>query len=67
MPQIKKNHVNAHYRISAETKQALSDIARQMGYEYGKGGAVGEMLEAIANGEILLVPRRKPKEISEKP
>lgn len=66
MPQVKKNHVNAHYRVSPETKQTLSDLARQLGYEYGKGGAVGEMLEAIAKGEILLVPRRKPEKVSDR-
>ncbi len=54
MPRKQLGKIQSHWRIEPETKEALDQIAQALGYKYGTGGAVGEMLDAIANGELLL-------------
>jgi hypothetical protein len=59
MPRKKLNKVQSHWRVKPETRDTLSNIAKALGYEYHNEGAVGEMLDAIADGDILLVLKRK--------
>lgn len=46
-----------HARVSPQTPMALRKKAQEMGYEYGKSGATGELLDAIAEGRLVLVKR----------
>ncbi len=58
MPRRKLDKIQSHWRIKRSTTEALSQIAKALGYEYGESGAaVGEMLDAIADGKILLVQK----------
>ncbi len=66
MPRKKLNKVSAHFRIDEETPSELSRIAVTLGYIYGSGGAVGEMLDAIASGELLIIPKENWEKIYRK-
>lgn len=57
MPRKKLNRVNLHSRVSPETPQKLKGIAKAMGFVWGNKGETGKLLDAIANGEILIVPK----------
>jgi hypothetical protein len=59
MPRKKLDKVQSHWRVKKDSVEVLSQIAKALGYEYDDRGAVGEMLDAIADGEILLVNKRK--------
>lgn len=59
MPRKKLDKVQSHWRVKTTTVDALDQLAKALGYEYGKGGAVGELLDAIADGEVLLVHKKK--------
>ena len=69
MPRHEENRVQKCYRISPETADKLNAIALSLGYVYGarketgeKIPGTGEMLDAIANGEIILtVVQKKDK------
>ncbi|HEY9779012.1 MAG TPA: hypothetical protein V6D09_02565 [Leptolyngbyaceae cyanobacterium] len=52
-----------HARVSPETPPKLRAIAESLGYKYGDGGATGELLDAIANEEWVLV--KKEEEVSQ--
>jgi len=57
MGRNKLNKANAHYRVKLETMDLLNKMAIALGYKHGSGGAVGEMLDAIADGNIILVQK----------
>ncbi|MCU0570085.1 MAG: hypothetical protein MUF49_26365 [Oculatellaceae cyanobacterium Prado106] len=57
MARAKANRVQKHFRVDAHTPEKLDRLAIQLGYIYGKGGALGELLDAIANEEVILVPK----------
>ncbi len=57
MGRLKANRVQKHFRVDANTPEKLDRLAIQLGYVYGRGGALGELLDAIANEEIILVPK----------
>ena len=59
MPRKKLDKVQSHWRVKTTTVETLSELARVLGYEYADKGAVGELLDAIADGKILLVPKKK--------
>ena len=66
MPRHEENRVQKCYRISPETAEKLNAIALALGYVYGtrkdtgeKIPGTGELLDAIANGEIILTKIQK--------
>ena len=50
---LDKKRVQA--RITPGTDKRLQELAVKLGYVYGKGGAIGEMLDAIASEDLVLV------------
>ena len=61
------NQKRASWRVGEETPERLSDIALMLGFVHGNGGAVGKMLDAIASGEYLIIPKTtQPKTILKK-
>lgn len=67
MPRKKLNKVSSHFRVDERTPDELSRIAVTLGYIYGSGGAVGEMLDAIASGNLIVIPKENWEKISRKP
>ncbi len=45
-----------HARVEHATPSALKEQAVKLGYTYGSSGATGEMLDAIAEGRLVIVP-----------
>ncbi len=50
-------HISAHFRVDVKTSSELSKLAITFGYIRGKQGAVGQLLDAIAAGELVLIPK----------
>ena len=51
-----------HARVAPETAEKLKEIAEKLGYIYNHEGSTGQLLDAIASGEIILLSaRNKPK------
>lgn len=46
-----------HARVEHTTPTALREQAMKLGYTYGNSGATGEMLDAIAEGRLVVVPQ----------
>jgi hypothetical protein len=59
MGREKLDRVQKHFRVDRNTPEKLSQIAIGLGFKYGKGGAIGEMLDAIATGKLVLMPPKK--------
>lgn len=59
MGRPKQDRIQKHFRVDRSTPKKLNQIAIELGFRYGEGGAIGEMLDAIANKDILLIPRQK--------
>lgn len=59
-PMSKRKTKTRSFRIAEGTDDTLSKIAEAFGYKYAdRGGSVGQLLDAIACGEILLIPSQK--------
>jgi hypothetical protein len=59
MGREKLDRVQKHFRVDRNTPEKLNQIAIGLGFKYGKGGAIGELLDAIARGDIALMPQKK--------
>lgn len=46
---------NLHARVNPQTLIALRKKAQKLGFNYGDSGATGEMLDAIAEGKVVLI------------
>lgn len=44
-----------HARVALSTPDKLKEIARKLGYLYADEGSTGQLLDAIANGDIILI------------
>lgn len=51
----KLNRANLHARVAPETAEKLKEIAHRLGYLYDAEGSTGQLLDAIASGEIILI------------
>ena len=51
-----KETIKLSVRVSPNTPNTLSNLARVLGFEYGNSGATGELMDAIAQGKFLLIP-----------
>jgi len=49
------NRTNLHARVAPETPEKLKEIALNIGYVYNQEGSTGQLLDAIAQGEIILI------------
>lgn len=50
----KLNRENLHARVAPETATRLKEIAYKLGYVYNNEGSTGQLLDAIATGEVIL-------------
>jgi hypothetical protein len=44
-------------RVANNTPQKLKEIAALLGFEHGGGGKTGGLLDAIADGDIILLKK----------
>lgn len=56
----KLNRESLHARVAPETAEKLKEIALKLGYVYDKEGSTGQLLDAIALGEVILISANKP-------
>jgi len=60
MPGRKKlDRTNLHARVAPGTGDKLKEIAYKLDYVYDQEGSTGQLLDAIASGEIILIATRK--------
>lgn len=59
MGRIALNKVKMGPRVNADTPDKIKEVAATLGYTFGGDGAVGELLDAIASGDIILISRKK--------
>lgn len=52
---------NLHARVAPETAQKLREIAKALGYIYSDEGSTGQLLDAIASGEVILIAKATVK------
>jgi hypothetical protein len=60
----KLDRTNLHARVAQGTGDKLKEIAQNLGYVYDNEGSTGQLLDAIANGEIILILSNKSSVIS---
>lgn len=51
------DRTDLHARVAPETLPAIREIARNLGYTYGDGAATGELLDDIASGSLVVLPK----------
>lgn len=56
----KLNRESLHARVAPQTAEKLKEIALKLGYAYDKEGSTGQLLDAIALGEVILLSANKP-------
>jgi hypothetical protein len=52
-----EGRVRGNWRVNKNTPDELSKIATMLGFLHGNGGATGKMLDAIASGDYVIVPK----------
>jgi hypothetical protein len=60
----KLERTNLHARVAQGTGDKLKQIAYILGYTHSNEGSTGQLLDAIANGEIILILSNKSSVIS---
>lgn len=51
----KLDRSNLHARVSVETTEKLKELAQRLGYIYNDEGSIGQMLDAIASNQLILI------------
>jgi len=51
----KLNRESLHARVAPQTAEKLKEIALMLGYMYNEEGSTGQLLDAIASGELILI------------
>ena len=57
MPRQKLDRVSLHARVDPQTSEALKQIAYKLGYVYDGEGSTGQLLDAIASQQHVLIPQ----------
>ncbi|MBW4667695.1 MAG: hypothetical protein KME60_09715 [Cyanomargarita calcarea GSE-NOS-MK-12-04C] len=57
MARQKLNRASLHARVDSQTSEALKRIAYKLGYIYDTEGSIGQLLDAIASQEQVLMPQ----------
>lgn len=55
----KLNRENIHARVGPNTAEKLKEIALMLGYTYNGEGSTGQLLDAIASGDLILISTSK--------
>lgn len=58
---VAEGRIRGNWRVDKETPSGLSEIAMMLGFTYGGSGAVGKLLDAIAVGDYLIIPKPTTK------
>lgn len=59
MPGRKRlDRTNLHARVAEGTSEKLKEIAKAFGYIYDEEGSTGQLLDAIAEGKLILIPTK---------
>jgi hypothetical protein len=59
MPGRKKlDRISLHARVAPGTPEKLKEIAQAFGFTYDNHGSTGQMLDAIAEGKLILLPTK---------
>jgi len=61
--QKKENRTTIRARVNIDALTKAIEIFRALGYPYGDGAAYGEVIEAIASGELELSKKKVDKPI----
>lgn len=64
--EVKEVRVDCRYLLKEETLMELSFLAVTLGYSSGIRGEVFEMLDAIASGELVVIPKKYLRKRSRK-
>jgi len=51
----KLDRTNIHARVDHETADKVKEIAQKLGYIYDGEGSTGQLLDAIASGDLILI------------
>jgi hypothetical protein len=51
----KLDRTNLHARVAPGAGDKLKEIAQTLGYIHGGSGSTGQLLDAIASGELILI------------
>lgn len=57
----KLERTSLHARVAPNTTEKLKKIAEAFGYTYDGEGSTGQLLDAIAEGKLLLLPSNQHK------
>lgn len=55
------DRTSLHARVAPKTPETLKSIALALGYTYDSEGSTGKLLDAIAEGKLLLISRQNSK------
>jgi hypothetical protein len=55
----KLDRTNLHARVAPYTGDKLKEIAYVLGYVHGGEGSTGQLLDAIAEGNLILIATKK--------
>ncbi|MEA5595774.1 hypothetical protein [Rivularia sp. UHCC 0363] len=55
----KLDRVSLHARVERGTGDKLKEIAQILGYIYNDEGSTGQLLDAIASGELILIKSKQ--------
>lgn len=51
----KLDRTSLHARVDPATPDKLREIAEKMGYKYSDEGSIGQLFDAIARGQVILL------------
>ncbi|BAZ09822.1 hypothetical protein NIES4071_16350 [Calothrix sp. NIES-4071] len=57
MPRQRLNRASLHARVGTQTPELLKQIAYKQGYIYDEEGSTGQLLDAIASQEQVIIPK----------
>ncbi|NJR15259.1 MAG: hypothetical protein HC785_05795 [Calothrix sp. CSU_2_0] len=60
----KLDRTNLHARVAHETGDKLKQIAQTLGYIHGDEGSTGQLLDAIADGELILIATKNKSNVN---
>lgn len=59
----KLDRVSLHARVERRTGDKLKEIAYILGYVYNDEGSTGQLLDAIASGELILIATKNRSDV----
>ncbi|MBF2014842.1 MAG: hypothetical protein IGS23_06480 [Rivularia sp. T60_A2020_040] len=60
----KLDRTNLHARVAQGTGEKLKEIAQLLGYTHSNQGSTGQLLDAIASGELILIATKNITDVN---